>query len=68
MRVSRDIEGHILAREVFSLMDRWLRRVWTARQYGYSWKDIAGYMDMDEKKAQLKFKYKLSALRIWLRS
>jgi hypothetical protein len=68
LRMSRDIESHILAREVFSLMDRWLRRVWTARQYGYSWKEIAGYMDMDEKKAKVKFKYKLSVLRISLRN
>jgi len=62
-----DIEGHILAKEVFSLMDRWLKRVWTARQYGYSWKEVAGYLGMQEGRAKMKFKYKLSSLRMQLR-
>jgi len=42
LRASVDFEGRILAKEILALMDIWLRRVWTARQYGYSWKEIAG--------------------------
>jgi len=67
LHMSADIEGHILAKEVFSLMDRWLKRVWTARQYGYSWKEIAGHLGMQEGRAKMKFKCKLSSLRVQLR-
>jgi hypothetical protein len=67
LQMSADIEGRILAKEVFSLMDRWLKRVWTARQYGYSWKQIAEYLGTGEKRAKVKFKYKLSSLRVQLR-
>jgi len=67
LRMSADIEDHILAKEVFSLMDRWLKRVWTARQYGYSWKEIAGYLGTQEGRAKMKFKGKLSSLRALLR-
>lgn len=67
MQMSADIEGHILAKEVFSLMDRWLKRVWTARQYGYSWKEIAAYLGTDEGQARMKFRYKVSSLRAQLR-
>ena len=65
---SVDFENHILAREVFSHMDRWLKRVWIARQYGYSWKEIAEFLGTGEERAKVKFRYKLSMLRIQLRS
>jgi hypothetical protein len=49
-------------------MDRWLKRVWIARQYGYSWKEIAEFLGTGEERAKVKFRYKLSMLRIQLRS
>jgi hypothetical protein len=62
-----DIECYILAKEVFALMDRWLKRVWTARQYGYSWKEIAAYLGAGEERTKMKFRYKFSILRMRLR-
>jgi len=64
---SVDIEGHVLANEVFSLMDRWLKKVWIARQYGYSWKEIAEYLGTGEDRTKMKFRYKVSVLRMRLR-
>jgi len=68
LRPSVDFEDHILAREVFSQMDPWLKKVWTARQYGYSWKEIAGFLGTGEDRAKVKFAYKLSALRVRLQA
>ncbi len=63
LHTSVNIEDHVLANEVFSCMDRWLKRVWTARQYGYSWKEIAEYLGTSEERTKMKFRYKLSILR-----
>jgi len=63
---SIDFENNILAREVFSHMDPWLKKVWTARQYGYSWKEIAEFVGTGEERAKVKFRYKISLLRIQL--
>jgi DNA-directed RNA polymerase specialized sigma24 family protein len=61
-----NFEQHVLAREIFVLMDRWMRRVWTARRYGYSWKSIAIHFGLDESRVKMKFRYKLSLLRVRL--
>ncbi len=63
LHVSVDCEGRILAKEIFALMDAWLRRVWTARQYGYSWEEIAECLDTGEQRTKMKFRYKLSIVR-----
>jgi hypothetical protein len=63
LHASVDFEGRILAKEILALMDMWLRRVWTARQYGYSWKEIAGCLGTGEQRTKMKFRYKLSILR-----
>ncbi len=63
LRASVDFERLILAREILALMDAWLRRVWTARQYGYSWKEIAECLDTGEQRTKMKFRYKLSIVR-----
>ena len=64
MRVSAEAECRILAKELISLMDAWLRKVWTARQYGYSWREIAEYLSAGEQPVKMKFRYKLSTLRL----
>ena len=61
-----DFERWILAKEVFAIMDRWTRRVWTARQYGYSWNEIAGCLNKAEGSVKMRFKYKLTRLRVQL--
>jgi DNA-directed RNA polymerase specialized sigma24 family protein len=58
-----DFERRVLAQEILALMDLWLRRVWTAREYGYSWREIARYLGSSEQNAKMKFRYKLSLLR-----
>jgi len=63
MRTSVDFDRRVLANEIFALMDVWLRRVWTAREYGYSWREIAGYLDISEHSTKMKFRYKLAILR-----
>jgi DNA-directed RNA polymerase specialized sigma24 family protein len=63
IRASVDFERRVLAREILSLMDLWLRRAWTAREYGYSWREIARYLGGSEQSAKMKFRYKLSMLR-----
>jgi DNA-directed RNA polymerase specialized sigma24 family protein len=59
-----DCERRVLAKEVFGVMDQWLRRVWTARQYGYSWKEIAGPLNKPEASVKVRFRYKLARLRV----
>jgi DNA-directed RNA polymerase specialized sigma24 family protein len=63
LRTSVDFEARVLAKEIFALMDAWVRRVWTARQYGYSWKEIAEYLGAGEQRTKMKFRYKLSVVR-----
>ena len=40
LHTSGDFERQVLLKEIFILMDKWMRRVWTARRYGYSWKEL----------------------------
>ena len=61
LRVSAEVEHRILAKELISLMDAWLRKVWIARQYGYSWKEIADYLSAGEQPVKMSFRYKLSS-------
>ena len=58
-----DFERRIFAKQVFGFMDQWMRRVWTARQYGYSWKEIGLCLNKGEDSVKMKFKYRLSKLR-----
>src|SRR5271157_642902 len=39
LKSSRDLEHSIQVKEVVQNMDGWTRKVWTARQYGYSWRE-----------------------------
>ena len=66
LHASLDFERRMLAREILALMDIWLRRVWAARQYGYSWKEIGKYLGMGPQRTKMKFGYKLSKLRVRL--
>ena len=44
-------------------MDDWTRKVWAARQYGYSWREIAEHFDLTEPQAKLRFGYAIGKLR-----
>jgi len=61
-----ELERTITIREITDRMDGWTKKVWQARQYGYSWKQIAEFMGTGEQRAKMKFRYKLSILRVRL--
>ena len=60
----RILEQQIQVREVIENMDDWTRRIWTARQYGYSWREIADYFRLTEPQVKLRFRYAITRLRI----
>ena len=63
MHASFDVERHILARQAIGFMDQWTKRIWIARQYGYSWKDVAVFVGITEGRIKMRFRYKLLKLR-----
>ena len=58
----RTMEDSIQVKEVVRNMDDWTCKVWTARQYGYSWREIAEHMGLSEHQAKLRFRYALRKL------
>lgn len=63
MNAQPDLEHSVQVKEVIENMDDWERVVWTARQYGYSWRKIAKYMGVSEQQAKLRFQYAIRRLR-----
>jgi RNA polymerase sigma factor (sigma-70 family) len=59
----RDLEQSIQLKEAVRNMDEWTRKVWAARQYGYSWKQIATQLRLTEHQVKLRFRYAISKLR-----
>src|SRR6202521_1327683 len=59
----RDLEQSIQLKEAVRKMDEWTRKVWAARQYGYSWKEIATQLGLTEPQAKLRFRYAIGKLR-----
>jgi RNA polymerase sigma factor (sigma-70 family) len=62
LKSSRDLEHSIQVREVVQNMDGWTRKVWTARQYGYSWREIAEHVGLGEQAAKVRFHHALRRL------
>ena len=58
-----ELERTITIREISDRMDGWTKKVWQARQYGYSWKDISGFSGVSEQAAKKKFEYGLEKVR-----
>jgi RNA polymerase sigma factor (sigma-70 family) len=61
--VQRAIEQSIQVKEAVARMDEWTRKVWVARQYGYSWHEIADHFGQTEPQAKLRFRYAIGKLR-----
>jgi RNA polymerase sigma factor (sigma-70 family) len=59
----RDLEQSIQVNEAVRSMDDWTRKVWAARQYGYSWREIAVHLGLTEPQAKLRFRYAIGKLR-----
>ncbi len=59
---ARNLELSIQVREVVQNMDDWTRRAWAAKVYGYTWREIAEHMGLNEQQAKLRFGYALRKL------
>ena len=62
-KAARDLEQSIQVNEAVRRMDEWTRKVWAARQYGYSWREIAIHLGLTEPQAKLRFRYAIGKLR-----
>ena len=60
---AEQLERAIAVRQITDRMDGWTRKVWQARQYGYSWKEISRWLDVTEQQAKMKFQYNLEKIR-----
>jgi DNA-directed RNA polymerase specialized sigma24 family protein len=58
-----ELERAIAIKEISDRMDGWTRKVWQARQYGYSWKEISTWLGISEQQAKMKFHYGLEKTR-----
>ena len=58
-----DLEQAVQVNEAVRSMDEWTRKVWAARQYGYSWREIAIHLQLTEPQAKLRFRYAIGRLR-----
>jgi DNA-directed RNA polymerase specialized sigma24 family protein len=58
-----DLDRIVQVKEAVENMDDWTRNVWTARQYGYSWREIAEHKGLSEQQAKLRFQYAIRRLR-----
>ena len=58
-----DIEGTLHAQEILDRMDEWSRKVWIAREYGYSWKHIGRVLGIPGDSVMLRFRRRMKILR-----
>ena len=58
-----ELERKIAVRQITDRMDDWTKKVWQARQYGYSWKEISAWLGVTEHQAKMKFQYGLEKTR-----
>lgn len=43
-----ELERAITVKQIIGQMDDWTKKVWSARQYGYSWKDISRRLSLNK--------------------
>jgi len=60
---AEQLERAIAVRQITDRMDGWTKKVWQARQYGYSWREISGWLGVTEQQAKMKFQYNLDKIR-----
>ena len=58
-----ELERVITVRQITDRMDPWTKKAWQARQYGYSWKEIADWSGLRQQAAKKKFEYGLEKTR-----
>ena len=59
----QDIEGTLHAQEILDRMDAWSRKVWVAREYGYTWKHIGRVLGIPGDSVMLRFRRRMRILR-----
>ena len=59
----QDIEGALHAQEILDRMDVWSRKVWVAREYGYTWKHIGRVLGIPGDSVMLRFRRRMKILR-----
>ena len=60
---AEQLERSIAVRQITDRMDAWTQKVWEARQYEFSWKEIASWLGITEQQAKMKFRYNLEKIR-----
>jgi DNA-directed RNA polymerase specialized sigma24 family protein len=58
-----DIEDTLHAQEILDRMDAWSRKVWIAREYGYTWKHIGRALGIPGDSVMLRFRRRMKILR-----
>jgi DNA-directed RNA polymerase specialized sigma24 family protein len=58
-----ELERAITIGQITDRMDPWTKKVWRARQLGYTWKEIASWLGVGEQQAKMKFQYGLEKTR-----
>jgi len=58
-----ELEKAIMVRQIANHMDGWTRKTLQARQYGYSWREIAAWSGLCEQSAKKKFEYGVEKTR-----
>ena len=58
-----DIESTLHAQEILDRMDAWSRKVWVAREYGYTWKHIGRVLGIPGDSVMLRFRRRMKILR-----
>src|SRR5258708_22467711 len=58
-----DIEGDLHAQEILDRMDTWSRKVWVAREYGYTWKHIRRRLRIPRDIVMPRFRRRMRILR-----
>jgi hypothetical protein len=59
-----ELERKIAVKQITDRMDGWTKKVWQARQYGYSWKEISSWLGVTEQQAKMKFQYGIEKTRV----
>jgi DNA-directed RNA polymerase specialized sigma24 family protein len=58
-----ELERAITVKQITDRIDPWTKKAWQARQFGYSWKEIAARSGLSEQAAKKKFEYGLEKTR-----
>jgi DNA-directed RNA polymerase specialized sigma24 family protein len=58
-----ELERAITIRQIIDRMDPWTKKAWQARQYDYTWKEIAAWLSLSEQAAKKKFEHGLEKNR-----